>query len=97
VECAATVPAGFAVDEPADALGTSLLLPPWFESRRAEIQAMLEPIEIPESNFPSGRKVPVNAPAPAKAAASAAEQPAGGAQASRRSSAVFIGGDKPKK
>jgi glyoxalase family protein len=97
VECAATVPAGFAVDEPADALGTSLLLPPWFESRRAEIQAMLEPIEVPESNFPSGRKVPVSAAAPAKAAASAAEQPASGAQASRRTSAVFIGGDKPKK
>ncbi len=98
VECAATVPAGFAVDEPADQLGTSLLLPPWFEARRAEIQAMLEPISIPESNFPSGvRKVPVNASASAKAAASAAEQPAGGGQPSRRTSAVFIGGDTPKK
>ncbi len=97
VECAANVPGGFSVDEPADQLGTSLLLPPWFESRRAEVQAMLEPITVPEGNLPKGaRKVPVNAPAPANAAASTAEQPAGGSQASRRTSAVFIGGDKPK-
>ncbi len=98
VECAANVPQGFSVDEPADQLGTSLLLPPWFESRRAEVEAMLEPIKVPERNMPSGaRKVPVNAPAPAKAAANAAEQPAGGMAASRRTSAVFIGGDKPQK
>ncbi len=58
VECAATVPAGFAVDEPADQLGQSLLLPPWFEARRAEIEAMLEPIKVPESNFPGGMKKP---------------------------------------
>ena len=93
VECAATVPQGFAVDEPADQLGQSLLLPPWFEERRAEIEAMLEPIRVPESNFPGGIhkpavKVPVTA-----APAAAAESSAGGA--SRRSSAVFIGGDKP--
>jgi glyoxalase family protein len=92
VECAATVPAGFAVDEPADQLGQSLLLPPWFEQRRPEIEAMLEPIKVPESNFPGGMKKPVAKPAPAKA--STAEQPASGA--SRRTSAVFIGGDKPK-
>ncbi len=98
VECAATVPEGFAVDEPADQLGTSLLLPPWFESRRAEIEAMLEPIRVPESNFPSGvKKAPATAPAPAKAAASAAQPPSGGLQPSRRTSAVFIGGDKPQK
>jgi len=93
VECAATVPQGFAVDEPADQLGQSLLLPPWFEARRAEIEAMLEPIKVPESNFPGGiKKAPVKVPVAAPAAA-AAEQPAGGA--SRRTSAVFIGGDKP--
>jgi hypothetical protein len=98
VECAANVPQGFAVDEPADQLGTSLLLPPWFESRRKEVEAMLEPITVPEGNLPAGaRKIPVNAPAPAQAAASAAEQPAGGLTASRRTSAVFIGGDKPQK
>src|ERR1700735_4791715 len=98
VECAATVPNGFAVDEPADQLGTSLLLPPWFESRRAEIVAMLEPIAVPEGNLPPGaRKIPVTTPKPAAASTSPAEQPAGSSMASRRTSAVFIGGDKPGK
>jgi hypothetical protein len=96
VECAATVPAGFAVDEPADQLGQSLLLPPWFEQRRAEIEAMLEPIKVPESNFPGGIKkpsvkVPVVAAPPATAETPSANAP------SRRTSAVFIGGDTPKK
>jgi hypothetical protein len=92
VECAATVPAGFAVDEPADQLGQSLLLPPWFEARRAEIEAMLDPIKVPESNFPGGLKKPAK---PAAAPAAAADQSAGGA--SRRTSAVFIGGDSSEK
>ena len=39
---------GFDVDEPADKLGQQMLLPPWFESRRAEILAPLEPITPPE-------------------------------------------------
>lgn len=87
VECAATVPNGFAVDEPADQLGTSLLLPPWFEVRRKEIEAMLEPIKVPEGNLPKGaRKTPLAAPATAVASADTG--------ASRRTSAVFIGGDK---
>jgi hypothetical protein len=29
-----------------------MLLPPWFEERRAEIMAMLEPIKVPEFNGP---------------------------------------------
>jgi len=43
----ATSDIGFAVDEPADLLGHQLLLPPFFESRRAEIVAPLEPITVP--------------------------------------------------
>lgn len=43
----ATSDIGFAVDEPADLLGHQLLLPPFFESRRAEIVAPLEPIQVP--------------------------------------------------
>ena len=94
VECAATVPQGFAVDEPADQLGMSLLLPPWFEARRPEIMNMLEPIKVPESNFRGGaRKIPIAKPAEAPAAASAAQQSTGGP--SRRTSALFIGGDTP--
>jgi glyoxalase family protein len=95
VECAATVPAGFAVDEPADQLGQSLLLPPWFEHRRAEIEAMLEPIRVPEGNFPGGiKKPPLKVPV-AEAPPTAAE-PSSATAPSRRTSAVFIGGDKPK-
>lgn len=60
VECAATAAGGFAKDEPFDQLGTHMLLPPWFEHRRQEIMAMLEPIVVPESSQPVA--VPVTAP-----------------------------------
>ncbi len=39
---------GFAVDEPAEKLGTSLCLPPWLEERRAEIAAALPPLTVPQ-------------------------------------------------
>jgi hypothetical protein len=52
VECAATAAGGFARDEAFNQLGTHLLLPPWFESRRAEILGMLEPIRVPEWHGP---------------------------------------------
>ncbi|MGQ0566222.1 MAG: VOC family protein [Gemmobacter sp.] len=42
-EIAWTVPEGWAKDEPADAIGKSLVFPPWFEDRRAEMVAGLEP------------------------------------------------------
>lgn len=38
---------GFATDEPAEHLGERLALPPFFESRRAQIEAGLIPIELP--------------------------------------------------
>jgi len=91
VECAATTPDGFAVDEPIDQLGTSLLLPPWFETRRPEIIAMLEPITIPESNRPVGSPT-VAAPA----VISDGGQPSSGLMPSRRAP-VFMGGDGPRK
>ena len=43
----ATVPPGFGVDEPIEALGQSLTLPDWLESRRSAIEASLEPISLP--------------------------------------------------
>lgn len=43
----ATCDIGFATDEPLDDLGQSLMLPPWFESRREEIVAPLEKITVP--------------------------------------------------
>jgi glyoxalase family protein len=43
----ATCDIGFTVDEKQEELGQHLLLPPWFEPRRAEIVAPLEPIKAP--------------------------------------------------
>ncbi len=43
----ATEPPGFAIDEPADRLGHSLMLPPQYEPHRAEIEAVLPPIHLP--------------------------------------------------
>ena len=40
----ATDAPGFTVDEPKEALGTALKLPPWYEARRAEIEAALPPL-----------------------------------------------------
>lgn len=40
----ATVPPGFAVDEPLDALGQTLKLPPWLEPHRKEIEGVLTPV-----------------------------------------------------
>ena len=39
----ATDPPGFAIDEPADRLGTTLRLPPWLEPQRARIESVLPP------------------------------------------------------
>lgn len=43
----ATDPPGFAVDEPADALGQSLMLPPQYEPKRAQIEARLPALRMP--------------------------------------------------
>src|SRR5262249_36522042 len=43
----ATDPPGFAVDEAADRLGTSLKLPPWLEPKRADIERRLPPVRLP--------------------------------------------------
>jgi len=43
----ATDPPGFAVDEPADALGTSLKLPGWLEPRRQGIERLLPSVRLP--------------------------------------------------
>ncbi|MFD0619828.1 ring-cleaving dioxygenase [Paenibacillus sp. GCM10027629] len=42
----ATDPPGFARDEDPDALGEQLMLPHWFEPRRAQVEANLLPIEV---------------------------------------------------
>jgi glyoxalase family protein len=58
VECAANAAGGFARDEPFDQLGKQMLLPPWFEHRRQEIMAMLEPIVVPESSQAAAAAAP---------------------------------------
>jgi glyoxalase family protein len=45
LEIATTQP-GFLVDQPADRLGKDLMLPPWLESRRDEIEPALSPINL---------------------------------------------------
>lgn len=90
VECAATAVGGFARDEPADRLGFELLLPPWFEEKRKEIEAMLEPIKVPESNRAEGHAEAmlkdVN-----KAAVSAADKAAAGKLSHRATGNEFVG------
>lgn len=44
----ATDAPGFAVDEPPETLGTRLVLPPWLEPTRAEIERALPPLRLPK-------------------------------------------------
>ncbi len=43
----ATDPPGFAVDEPADCLGSHLVLPAWLEPSRAELERVLPKVRLP--------------------------------------------------
>lgn len=43
----ATLRPGFLIDEPVAELGTRLMLPPQYEARRAEIEAVLPPVQLP--------------------------------------------------
>lgn len=45
-ELAWTVPGGWAKDEPADAIGKTLVFPPWFADRQAEMEEGLEPADF---------------------------------------------------
>lgn len=44
----ATDPPGFAIDEPVEALGASLKLPPWLEPRREMLESVLPELHMPE-------------------------------------------------
>src|SRR5580704_19321707 len=90
VECAATAQGAFARDEDPSELGTHMLLPPWFEEKRAEIMAMLDPIRVPEGNIPKDAKKVAAATLPDPAPV---DTSAGGVSRRR---AEFIGGDKSK-
>ncbi len=43
----ATDPPGFAIDEPADRLGSHLVLPAWLEPSRAELERILPKVNVP--------------------------------------------------
>ena len=55
----ATKNPGYTVDEPVKTLGSKLVLPPWLEKRRAEIQSALDeedrtnPLKWPPSSYPA--------------------------------------------
>jgi glyoxalase family protein len=44
----ATDQPGFGVDEPEEALGTHLVLPPWLESQRAQLESVLPSLKLPQ-------------------------------------------------
>ena len=44
----ATDPPGFAVDEPEDRIGSSLVLPPWLEGQRRELERILPTVHLPK-------------------------------------------------
>jgi glyoxalase family protein len=44
----ATDPPGFAVDEPGNELGSSLVLPRWLEGERTELERILPPVHLPK-------------------------------------------------
>lgn len=48
---------GFGVDEPMESLGETLVLPPWLEPHRAEIEAILPAIELPHDRAAATRRV----------------------------------------
>jgi glyoxalase family protein len=94
-ECAATAEGGFTRDEPWEELGSSLLLPPWFEHQRAEIVKMLEPITVPEENLPTEAGIAARQATISRSGGSTtATARSGAVVASQRRDATFIGGDK---
>jgi glyoxalase family protein len=49
----ATREPGFTVDGPEEELGTKLILPPFLEDRRAEVEARLTPLPDPRAGWPT--------------------------------------------
>ena len=94
-ECAATAEGGFTRDEPWEGLGTSLLLPPWFEHQRDSIVKMLEPLTLPEENLATAAGLAARSATVSRSGGSTtATTRSGAAAASRRTDATFIGGDR---
>jgi hypothetical protein len=56
----ATNPPGFTVDEKADELGTHLVLPPWLESVRGDLEKILPPIVHPKKGIKTSSSGSIN-------------------------------------
>src|SRR5690606_25474343 len=54
----ATDEPGFTFDEPADRLGERLMLPPWLEQRRAEIERIVPELRLPKWSTSPGAEKP---------------------------------------
>jgi glyoxalase family protein len=52
----ATEEPGFTVDGPVEELGRRIILPPWLESRRAEVEKRLTPLPDPRADWPIDRQ-----------------------------------------
>jgi glyoxalase family protein len=52
----ATEEPGFTVDGPVEELGRRIILPPWLESRRDEVEARLTPLPDPRADWPEVAK-----------------------------------------
>jgi glyoxalase family protein len=48
---------GFTVDLPRDELGTRIILPPWLEEHRTEVEARLTPLPDPRAGWPAGDQI----------------------------------------
>jgi len=53
----ATNPPGFAIDEKAENLGTRLVLPPWLESMRKDLEKVLPRVNLPKKEKERGEQV----------------------------------------
>jgi glyoxalase family protein len=49
----ATEEPGFTVDGPVEELGQRIILPPWLESQRAQVEARLTPLPDPRADWPT--------------------------------------------
>ena len=52
----ATAGPGFTADEPVEALGSALRLPPWLEQNRDQIAGRLQPLTAPAWHAPEGER-----------------------------------------
>jgi glyoxalase family protein len=59
---------GFAVDEDPDHLGETLVLPPWYESRREAIASQLPPVSVPTAAPPTPAQPTAAPPTQARSA-----------------------------